>query len=435
MDKSQVRSCISGSGSITYDPTTGVIGGGGGGTGTVTTVSVVTNDGVSGTVANATTTPAITLDLGTITPDAISILGSSGNGYLKLRSQSSTVPTPITGVTVWADNLNRFGWVNPSAYAVSLDDTGITASRNYTLPNASGTLALLSDITSGYVPYTGATGNVDLGANTLIAALLKANGSGGLGIQGSGGANSILVGAGGGQNVTIYGGAKLDYATASTLPVLDASKNLVSSAGSGYVKASSGVVSYNSIIPISDGGTGGALYAGWDLISTATASSSTTIDFTGLSSTYKTYKIIITDLIAATNTVNLLIRLGTGGTPTYDTGSNYGWAVGYLQGSPTTGAALGAVQGNLSDTSFRINSNSITNTSTKPVNGEITLYNPSQSSTFHALDSRINFFENSLICQNWATALYKSSTAVTAIRLFMSSGNIASGTIQLYGIR
>lgn len=33
MDKSQVRSCISGSGSITYDPLTGIIGGGGGGGG------------------------------------------------------------------------------------------------------------------------------------------------------------------------------------------------------------------------------------------------------------------------------------------------------------------------------------------------------------------------------------------------------------------
>lgn len=272
MDKSQVRSCISGSGSITYDPTTGVIGGGGGGTGTVTTVSVVTNDGVSGTVANATTTPAITLDLGTITPDAVSILGTGGNGYLKLPLQSSTVPTPITGVTVWADNLNRFGWVNPSAYAVSLDDTGLTASRNYTLPNASGTLALISDITSGYVPYTGATGNVNLGANTLIAALLKANASAGLGIQGSGGANSILVGAGGGQNSTFYGGVKLDYATASTLPVLDSSKNFISSAGTGFVKVTAGVVSYDTstyltgltvgTTPITSGTVGRILFEG-----------------------------------------------------------------------------------------------------------------------------------------------------------------------------
>ncbi len=45
--------------------------GGGGGSGTVTTVSVVTANGVSGSVATATTTPAITLVLGAITPTSI----------------------------------------------------------------------------------------------------------------------------------------------------------------------------------------------------------------------------------------------------------------------------------------------------------------------------------------------------------------------------
>ncbi len=44
----------------------------GGGTGTVTSVSVVTANGVSGSVATATTTPAITLTLGAITPTSVS---------------------------------------------------------------------------------------------------------------------------------------------------------------------------------------------------------------------------------------------------------------------------------------------------------------------------------------------------------------------------
>lgn len=47
--------------------------------GSVTEVSVVTNDGVSGSVANPTTTPAITLTLGTITPTAVTI--DAGNVY------------------------------------------------------------------------------------------------------------------------------------------------------------------------------------------------------------------------------------------------------------------------------------------------------------------------------------------------------------------
>lgn len=40
---------------------TPINGGGGGGTGTVTNVSVVSTNGLAGTVANPTTTPAITL--------------------------------------------------------------------------------------------------------------------------------------------------------------------------------------------------------------------------------------------------------------------------------------------------------------------------------------------------------------------------------------
>lgn len=43
----------------------------------------------------------------------------------------------------------------------------LSQNRNFYFPNASGTLALKSDITSGYVPYTGATNNVQLGEQSL----------------------------------------------------------------------------------------------------------------------------------------------------------------------------------------------------------------------------------------------------------------------------
>src|SRR3989338_1793428 len=47
-----------------------------GGTGTVTYVSVVTANGVSGSVATSTTTPAITLTLGAITPTTVAATGT-----------------------------------------------------------------------------------------------------------------------------------------------------------------------------------------------------------------------------------------------------------------------------------------------------------------------------------------------------------------------
>ena len=58
-------------GAIIKTPPVGSVSSGGGGSGTVTSVSVTTANGVSGTVANSTTTPAISLLLGAITPTSV----------------------------------------------------------------------------------------------------------------------------------------------------------------------------------------------------------------------------------------------------------------------------------------------------------------------------------------------------------------------------
>lgn len=63
--------------------TTTITNTGGGGSGTVTSVSVTTANGVSGTVATATTTPAISLTLGAITPSSINASGNiTGNNII-----------------------------------------------------------------------------------------------------------------------------------------------------------------------------------------------------------------------------------------------------------------------------------------------------------------------------------------------------------------
>ena len=197
------------------------------------------------------------------------------------------------------------------------------------------------------------------------------------------------------------------------------------------LQATSLTLGWSGQLSVARGGTGGNLYAGWDLISTATASSSSEIDFTGLNSTYLRYVIILTDLIMSTNSVNLLVRFGTGPSFTIDTSNNYAWLNAFMQGTPS----IGSVQASFTGTSIRVNSNAITNVSTKPVNGEMVIYNPSTSTTWKGFDSRINFFESSFICQNWATSTYKSNTAITAVRIFPSAGTLLSGTIKLYGIR
>lgn len=73
---------------------------GGGGGGTVTTVSVVTANGVSGSVSNPTTTPAITLSLGAITPTSVNasgtVLGSNLSGT-NTGDQTITLTSDVTG--------------------------------------------------------------------------------------------------------------------------------------------------------------------------------------------------------------------------------------------------------------------------------------------------------------------------------------------------
>lgn len=80
------------------------LGGGGGGGGTVTSVSVTTANGVSGSVANATTTPAITLTLGAITPTTIVASGAvSGSNLSGTNTGDQTTIVGITGTKAQFD--------------------------------------------------------------------------------------------------------------------------------------------------------------------------------------------------------------------------------------------------------------------------------------------------------------------------------------------
>lgn len=70
------------------------------GSGTVTSVSVVTANGVSGTVATATTTPAITLVLGAITPSSVAATGTVTGSNLSgtnTGNQTITLTGDVTG--------------------------------------------------------------------------------------------------------------------------------------------------------------------------------------------------------------------------------------------------------------------------------------------------------------------------------------------------
>lgn len=59
-------------------------------------------------------------------------------------------------------------YIGTTSVASTISMTNLTAFRAYELPDASGTIALTSSLGS-YVPYTGATGNVNLGSYSITA--------------------------------------------------------------------------------------------------------------------------------------------------------------------------------------------------------------------------------------------------------------------------
>jgi hypothetical protein len=96
----------------------------GGGSGTVTSVSVVTANGVSGSVATSTTTPAITLTLGTITPSSVAATGTVTGSNLSgtnTGDQTITLTGDVTGS-------------GTGSFAATLANTAVTAG-SYTSAN------------------------------------------------------------------------------------------------------------------------------------------------------------------------------------------------------------------------------------------------------------------------------------------------------------
>jgi len=132
------------------------------------------------------------------------------------------------------------------------------------------------------------------------------------------------------------------------------------------------------------------------LLSEATAANSATIDFTGLTSDYSQYRIEYEGVRPQTNSVVALrMRVGTGGTPTYQTGAtDYAWVYNYCYVTAGT-VATNLPEGDGNDTFMGIGyvtsqiegaNNALSNDG-----GEIIIFNPSNSSQFKLFSFKTSY--------------------------------------------
>lgn len=192
--------------SAAYIPTGG---GAGGGTGTVTSVSVVSANGITGSVANASTTPAITLTLDAITPTSVNGVAISGSSTPTLAvtgttsvsgantgDQTITLSGAVTGngtgaiITALSDNAVTESKIASNAVTANKISAGaVTYSKiqnvigNAVLANNSGSSGPVQEVTlaASQLLGRGATGNIapiDLGSGlSMIGTTLSATGS------------------------------------------------------------------------------------------------------------------------------------------------------------------------------------------------------------------------------------------------------------------
>ena len=173
------------------------------------------------------------------------------------------------------------------------------------------------------------------------------------------------------------------------------------------------------------------------LISTATASSSSTIDFTsGIDSTYPIYKFKFINCHPATNDVILAFQADTG------TNTNYNLTV-----TSTFFSARHGENGSGESVSYTTNRDTaqgtgdiklnydVGNGNDESVSGELYLFAPS-SSVFikHFMARTSNYGQDNAAGDSYKAGYFNTTTAITRVRFKMTSGNIDSGTIKMYGV-
>ena len=173
------------------------------------------------------------------------------------------------------------------------------------------------------------------------------------------------------------------------------------------------------------GGGGGALV----LLEQHTASASATLDFTSfISATYDDYLFRIVGIVPATNNVDFWMRLSVAGV--FDSGANYVNTHALVASTGDT-----AVKATLAAFVVR-NAAEIQNGSAYGLSGQLDLFNHQSTTLGKRIGGNIRWsgagpnYINSIMDGYWTT----SGSAVDGVRFLFSSGNIASGTIRVYGI-
>ena len=192
-----------------------------------------------------------------------------------------------------------------------------------------------------------------------------------------------------------------------------------------------------SITSLPSGVSGSSLV----LISEQTASSSATVDFTsGIDSTYKEYIFKFINIEPVTDGADFSFQVETGTNSDYNQTITSSYFRAYHHENDSAAGLAYVTDNDLAQsTNFQILAGAVGNgadgNDDECASGEMHLFNPSDTTFIKHFTSHINMYENGNSCQAIFVAGYiNDTTAITRVRFKFSSGNIATGTIKMYGV-
>lgn len=252
-----------------------LLAGGGGGSGTVTTVSVVTANGISGTVATATTTPAITLTLGVITPTSVNGVVFSGSstptlavtGTSSISGANTGDQTSVTGNAGTATALQTARTINGTSFNGTANIT-VTADAS-TLTNAT----LNATVVTSSLTTVGT-----IGTGTWQGSVVAGQ-YGGTGVANTG--KTITLGG----NLTLSGAFATTFTVGATTTVtLPATGTLATLAGTETLTNKT----VNGVVLTTGGSATNFLNGAGSYISTGTVTTVSVVTANGISGTVAT---------------------------------------------------------------------------------------------------------------------------------------------------
>jgi len=177
---------------------------------------------------------------------------------------------------------------------------------------------------------------------------------------------------------------------------------------------------------------------GMVLISSQTASNSASISFTtGIDSTYKEYQFYFINIRPATDIADFSFNMSTDGGSNYNVTKTSTFFYAYHAENDATPVLDYDTGRDLAQsTAFQILFDDMDNDADSNGNGILQLFNPS-STTYvkHFIANSTYNVQQSAEYNTYIAGYGNTTSAVNAIRFQMSSGNIADGTILLFGIK